>query len=135
MATNKDKRERMLSQIKEHEITLARLAEHLGVKNPDGKVINRKLRAVELSAHKTAELWCNGQITDRAHDLAVTRCVDSVRNIFEGKLPPGFFINSDPRGYSLKIKEVVNSSLSDHGIKLPRDWGGYGLLSPDFRED
>jgi hypothetical protein len=37
----------------------------------------------------------------------------------------GFFINGDPRGYSLKIKEKIYPELH-------QDWGGYGILAPEF---
>lgn len=38
------------------------------------------------------------------------------------------FINHDPRGYTLKIKEEYAKDFPE------KDWGGYGLLAPDFNE-
>jgi hypothetical protein len=42
------------------------------------------------------------------------------------------FANGDPRGYALKIRSeyVKNNNLDIH-----RDWGGYGIIAPDLRED
>jgi len=41
------------------------------------------------------------------------------------------FINYDPRGYALKIKDEY---IRDHHIKLYNDWGGYGIIAPDLTE-
>lgn len=41
------------------------------------------------------------------------------------------FVNSDPRGYALKIE---NDWMRAHGGNLHRDMGGYGILAPDFSE-
>ena len=37
------------------------------------------------------------------------------------------FFNHDPRGYSMKIKEDISKSWPGH-----KDFGGYGILAPDF---
>ena len=37
-----------------------------------------------------------------------------------------FFINSDPRGYALKLRLEENESRQIH-----RDFGGYGILAPN----
>lgn len=37
------------------------------------------------------------------------------------------FINYDPRGYALKIKSEFIK-----GKELTTDWGGYGIIAPDF---
>ena len=63
-----------------------------------------------------------------------------VTKVFGGKLPIGFVINGDPRGYSLKIKEEQNRIFvnSDDGKNHDQkvinytDWGGYGILAPEF---
>lgn len=41
------------------------------------------------------------------------------------------FLNRDPRGYSLKIPDEY---VSEHELDIHRDWGGYGILAPDFEE-
>ena len=40
-----------------------------------------------------------------------------------------FFINNDARGYALKLKSEFIKDKTIH-----RDWGGYGIIAPDFRE-
>ena len=39
------------------------------------------------------------------------------------------FLNTDARGYALKFFEDFSKNKSIH-----KDWGGYGLVAPDFRE-
>lgn len=42
------------------------------------------------------------------------------------------FLNSDPRGYALKI---LSEYVAKHELSIHRDWGGYGILAPDLTED
>ncbi len=37
------------------------------------------------------------------------------------------FINRDPRGYALKIREEAVM-----GMRIHRDWGGYGIIAPEI---
>jgi hypothetical protein len=62
------------------------------------------------------DLW--EQTKDRARRRAAA--------IFGGKLPQGFFINGDPRGYSLKI----DGAAVPQGLET--DWGQYGILAPEL---
>ena len=39
------------------------------------------------------------------------------------------FFNTDARGYSLKFFENFSKDKPIH-----KDWGGYGIIAPDFRE-
>ena len=39
------------------------------------------------------------------------------------------FLNTDARGYALKFFEDFSKDKTIH-----KDWGGYGLIAPDFRE-
>ena len=40
------------------------------------------------------------------------------------------FVNGDPRGYALKIDD---SYVKKFNLKIERDWGGYGIIAPDFK--
>lgn len=43
------------------------------------------------------------------------------------------FFNHDPRGYSLKIKDsYMKEYWEKTGAKIEADWGGYGIIAPDF---
>ncbi len=39
------------------------------------------------------------------------------------------FVNRDPRGYALKVSEYW---MRANPGSLPADWGGYGLIAPEF---
>lgn len=41
------------------------------------------------------------------------------------------FHNGDPRGYAIKIRDEY---VREHGLSIHQDWGGYGIIAPDFSE-
>jgi hypothetical protein len=108
----------------------------------------RKLRRIEALANRAATAQCNGEAyqgqpfrpdwhadgSEGTEENPTQWEVfsDSIRakvaKVFGGKLPAGFRFNQDPRGYALK--------LDNEKVKLPQgmytDWGGYGILAPDF---
>jgi hypothetical protein len=87
--------------------------------------IYEKLRRIELKANRLATMECNGEIEgDENRDEKIKK---SVLKLLPGL--QGFFLNGDPRGYSLKIKEDVTKLTYP---SLCTDWGGYGILAPEF---
>lgn len=96
----------------------------------DGESIYLQLRKIEKKLTKLHEKACNvpvAEITiDKAHDVATLE----IKRIFNS-VPEGLYINTDPRGYALKIDDVV-FKCAYLGISLQTDWGGYGLLAPDL---
>ena len=58
-----------------------------------------------------------------------------VETIFENKANGFIFVNGDARGYSLKILEEFTTALRNRSnVNIFRDWGGFGIVAPDFRE-
>lgn len=90
----------------------------------------KKLRRLEFQGHALAERVCNGEIYaddhDRAKDLILAK-VDKLLNFRQSGIP--VFLNTDPRGYALKIDD---SYMREHKLRLATDWGGYGLIAPDI---
>ena len=88
----------------------------------------KQLFRLENKAHKLAEDGCNGVICYDYYNKEEEKIVSKVKNILK---TDKVFLNGDPRGYALKIKSeyVKNNNLDIH-----RDWGGYGIIAPDFRE-
>lgn len=86
----------------------------------------RPLYYLEHKAHTMAENECNGykEYTDEQWNGIEKR----VRALFS-KYLNGLILNGDPRGYTLKIDADI---LKSENIKLYQDWGGYGILCPDF---
>jgi hypothetical protein len=39
------------------------------------------------------------------------------------------FLNGDARGYALKIQDDY---VRDNNLDIHKDWGGYGILAPEF---
>lgn len=86
------------------------------------------LRRIERAISRATEAACNNQegVNDLPEHLRQAR--DGVKKAL-GYLPQGFFINTDPRGYALKI-DNDKVPLAIEG--LHRDNGGYYILAPEF---
>jgi len=84
-----------------------------------------KLKHLENQANKICVMDCNGEINKNIAD----KKLNAIKAKVSALLPElkTIFINGDPRGYSLKIKE---SEAKEIGIY--QDWGGYGILAPEF---
>ena len=44
----------------------------------------------------------------------------------------GIFLNTDPRGYALKIPDDI---VKDNAWTIHKDWGGFGIIAPDLNEN
>ncbi len=89
-----------------------------------GETLYNHLRRIERKAHRLAERECDDPMLSMEHaERLEKRYIKEVFDLFGG-LPDGFFLNSDPRGYALKID---GESVISH-----TDWGGYHILAPDF---
>lgn len=99
----------------------------------------RTLRTLENRAHRNAELYCapedDGGIDSEEYERRQERITERVKYLFGGTLPPGFFINGDPRGYALKINAGNEAGQEYRPERIPAglrtDWGGYGILAPE----
>lgn len=86
------------------------------------------LRRLELKAHRLAEQWCNGYISEPMFDDGMQVIINKLSKLFDNRrLPAGFFINSDPRGYALKLDN--ERATIPEGMYT--DWGGYGIFAPE----
>jgi len=97
--------------------------------NSEALVFFKKIRLLENRAHKLAERWCNGKVSEFAFEKGQKSILTEIDEILHySKKEIKVIFNSDPRGYALKIEEE----------KLPpalfKDWGGFGIIAPDFRE-
>lgn len=137
-----NKRERRAQALLAHYATCERLARHLGRPDQDGKKISVALWKIERDAHNAATAQCNGEACNGQPYRGEAQW-DGFRSTIGvrvaevlGKLPPGFFVNGDPRGYSLKI-DPDNQQGAEliAAVNMPKDWGGYGILSPEITGD
>ncbi len=127
------KTERRKEALFAHYAKLRRLALLCGINTPDGKKLSVALWKLEKEAHKLAEDYSNGLLESDQWELETDKIAGKVQELFNNKLK-GFFVNGDPRGYALKINDDVMRDTPYSNIGLDRDWGGYGLLSPEIGE-
>jgi hypothetical protein len=85
---------------------------------PDGKKISVTLWKIERFAHEAATDYCNGVISAEQWEARKAFDTANVEKLF-GKLPPGFFVNGDARGYALKI-DNENASGREFFSPQPR---------------
>ena len=56
---------------------------------------------------------------------------EKVAAIFGGQLPPGFYVNGDPRGYALKLDSGSGEKTAT-SFALEEDWGRNQILAPEI---
>ena len=97
-------------------------------------ILYRELRKIEKTLHQIAERDCNYgvniRVKNNAHKKAMAGLVKLLRPSDEAK--EAFIFNGDPRGYALKLDETWTRELRAAGRIIASDWGGYGLLAPEF---
>ena len=88
----------------------------------------KKLFRLETKAHRLAEQYCNGDIEMEQWEAETDKILNAVNKILDYKNKGiSVFANGDARGYTLKIKAQDTPSY------LFKDWGGFGIIAPDFR--
>lgn len=130
-----NKRERRAQQLLAHYATCERLAAYLGKPGIDGKKISVALwKAEKLGTTRSERLCSDASYTYEQQGDDKNRVLSMVANALGNhSLPPGFFINSDPLGYALKIDNETPEGLAlIEAVGLHKDMGGYGCLSPEI---
>lgn len=92
----------------------------------------KNLRRLEGEGAAVALRLCNGP--EYAEGEADTLNDDILRRVNRllgqsAKCRVPIFVNRDPRGYALKIK---SQWMSENKATLHQDWGGYGIIAPEF---
>jgi hypothetical protein len=100
------------------------------VKDLDAVTLCKKLRRLETKAHRSAEAYCNGKISEEQNDKVEAAVLESLDKLLRFKVNSvPVFVNGDPRGYALKIQD---SWVRERGVRIHQDWGGYGILAPEI---
>jgi len=95
------------------------------------------IKRLETEANRIQTADANGELTEVEASDADMRISNRVAVLFGGKLPKGFFINGDPRGYALKLDPEawkVSDNAQENYEAMPikyTDWGGYMILAPE----
>lgn len=98
---------------------------HASPETADGLQLWRKLRIIEARASRGATDYCNGEIDMDEWEAISEAARRAVAKALGGRLPEGFFVNGDPRGYALKIDGVVPEGMHT-------DWGRNGCLAAEI---
>jgi L-alanine-DL-glutamate epimerase-like enolase superfamily enzyme len=122
-----NKHDRMYARIEKHGHDLKRIFSIDG----DPIEICKKLRRLEVEANRMAVAYCNGEIDAAEWEIFSKRIGGKVLNIIGRKYADWIQVNGDARGYTLKIK---NEIVREKQLDIYRDWGGYGILAPDFKK-
>ena len=116
--------------ITSHGFILHRLFIKDGIAQP--LTLSKSLRRIETRLHRLAEDLCNGvkELTDKQFEAMEKRELARVTALLPYLPESAIVINTDPRGYALKIStEYMKANDLDD---IERDWGGYGILAPDI---
>jgi hypothetical protein len=109
--------------------TLAGLANNYN----DALNLYKKLHRIEARCNRLFTNECNGtsNLTVEQEEKRDARILQQVKDLLPGLKT--IFLNGDPRGYALKIKPEEQIELRENkGINLYSDFGGYGILAPEF---
>lgn len=140
-----DKRAVMYQKISEHGHNLNMIFKT----KHDNITLSKKLFALERKAHHATTCLCNTntldllelnqftgydvrQTTEEEQDIFFDKIWVSLIKILGKEAKKACFINFDPRGYALKIKSEYLIKLGSKAPAIYKDWGGYGILAPDF---
>jgi hypothetical protein len=102
--------------------------------------IYSKMNAIKMLETEVNRLMveeCNGTITEEEAEKWEKQYTKHATKLFGGTLPKGFFINGDPRGYSLKLDpeawKVSDNAQENYEAQPVKytDWGGYMILAPE----
>lgn len=117
------KKQQMYAQILEHGNNLNNIF-NTGIEPIE---LCKKLRRLELKANRIATDWCNGVIDSENIEKHTKPILKAADKILKSKYIISF--NGDARGYALKISDKI---VRENNLKIYTDWGGYGILAPDF---
>ena len=123
------KKERMYQSIESHGNDLKRIFRV----EMDSIALSKKVFSYENKAHRLAEHYCNGVIDTLEWETETEKILNKLDKILGFRaLGIPIHVNGDARGYALKIDDKY---IRDNKINIYRDFGGYGILAPDFREE
>lgn len=105
-----------------HLQTLSQLA---GLDMPYPFELYTTLLRLERKANRLTTALCNENPDTEKIEKQLNKIANKVRKLLPNAKT--FFINYDPRGYALKLKEEERTALG-----MWSDFGGYGILAPEF---
>ena len=95
----------------------------------------KSLRRLETKAQRIQDIHGNGKYEEAAREEA--QLMNKLKNLLKPDSTPeeflkfGIFLNTDPRGYALKIPDDI---VKQNNWDIHKDWGEFGILAPDLNE-
>ena len=120
------KRDKMYQEIEKHGNNLNAIF-NTGI---DTVKLSKKLFSLENKAHRLSTQYCNGDIDMDAWDVETNKILASIAKVLDpDNADVEILVNGDCRGYALKIRFDDTDARNQN---IYTDWGGYGILAPDF---
>lgn len=130
MPRKPSKKSRRAEGILQHGFKLKRIFFDDPYSGPSALQVAKSVHRLEAEAHRLAEDTCNRPLPEGYADkkeASILKRLDRILNFSARGIP--VFVNLDPRGYALKIEDDY---VRVHNLDLHTDWGGYGILAPEF---
>lgn len=122
-------KERMYARITKHGEDLKKV---FGLPGADPVKLCKRLHRLEIEASRIMTEYTNGDIDMQAVEAYREDLASSLVRIIGAENMTKIYINQDPRGYTLKLNTAATEQAHKAGINIHRDWGGYGILAPEF---
>ena len=122
-----------------HYKQLAPVYHGLGMSIAGDVAMMKRLCVIEKRLHGWAEEACSigsSEEQQKRRERKEEELLDEVK-VMLPLAASAIFSNGDPRGWALKIDDNFMrqwESRKPDNPRLARDWGGYGLISPDAQE-
>lgn len=105
---------------------LNNLAPIIGIDASEIKIVFKQLRDLEHKGRKASENYCN--LADFNIDAVLAEVRGRLKTLIKNsETLKNIHLNTDPRGYFLKISDEY---VRKNKLVIETDWGGYGLLCP-----
>ena len=134
MTTTANKKIEMYARIKKHGEDIKKIFSLPA--DTDPIKLCKSLRRLETQAQTIQETHGNGYYEVAARQEAVL--IVKLKNLLMPDSTPeeflkfGIFLNTDPRGYALKIPDNI---VKENAWTIHKDWGEFGIIAPDLNED
>ena len=134
MTTTTNKKIEMYARIKKHGEDIKKIFSLPA--DTDPIKLCKSLRRLESTAEIIQEVHGNGfyELASKQEAALMIK----LKNLLmpngtpEEFLKFGIFLNTDPRGYALKIPDDI---VKDNAWTIHKDWGGFGIIAPDLNEN
>ena len=134
MTTTANKKIEMYARIKKHGEDIKKIFSLPA--DTDPIKLCKSLRRLESTAEIIQEIHGNGfyelASKQEAALMIKLKALLMPNGTPEEFLKFGIFLNTDPRGYALKIPDEI---VKEKNLTIHKDWGEFGIIAPDLNEE